>query len=278
MERLRPGGGALGAAFWDSRARRYAKVVAGSAERDPFLARVRPIARPGSTVIDVGAGSGRFTLALAPRVRVVTAVDPSRVMLSIIRQEARRQELANVHTVLGRWEEADVAPADVVICSFVLGMIEDAPGFLRKLDAAAIRRAFVYLSALSAEVILDPLWRHFHGTSRRPAPSYLDAAAVLEELGFPPEVEVVEVPTISRFPTLNDAVRSYRENLLLTDDPGTRRELRKILSGWLIRQDGGLRPPFRTTPSAILSWAPSSARRQAPSRRARPAGPDAPGG
>lgn len=255
-ERLRPGAGAVGPDFWNRRARLFAGQMAGTAERDPFLPRVRRACGRSTTVLDVGAGSGRFTLALAPGVAHVTAVDPSKAMLSIVRSEARRQGLTNVSTVLGRWEEVGVPPADVVICSFVLPMIEDAAGFLRKLDVSARHRAFLYLSGLGLDAPLDPLWRHFHGRPRSPSPTYLDAAAVLEEIGVEPEIEVVEVPVWSRYPTVAEAARRYRESLLLPDTAEARRELRKLLSSWLVKLDGQLCPPFRTLPSAVVSWTP----------------------
>jgi SAM-dependent methyltransferase len=256
LERLQPGRGGLGADFWDSRARRFAVAVAGTAERDPFLAHLRRVARRGSSVLDVGAGSGRFSLALAPRVRRVIAVDPSEAMLRILRREAGRRGFDNIETILGRWQEVEAGPADVGICSYVIPFIPDAPAFLRKLDAASRERAFVYMSGISADPI-DHLWRYFHGRPRRPGPTYLDLAAVLEESGVSPEVAVVEVPTISRFRSLDAAVRSYRDTLLLPDTREVRRELRALLRAWLVPRGEGLAPPFSTMPGAIVSWRPT---------------------
>lgn len=256
IEKLKAGAGSLGAEFWDRRARRFASRVAGTAGRDPFLARVRRRVGSATTVVDVGAGPGRFALALAPRAHEVIAVDPSREMLSLLRSEARRLGVGNVRTVTGRWEEVE-ASGDVVICSYVVPMIPDAAGFCRKLDAAARRRAFVYLNAVSGDVFLDPFWRHFHGRPRSPAPTYLDLAAVLSEIGAAPEIEVVEVPTMTRFKSLSEAVSSYRESLLLADTAEVRRELRGLLESFLVRRDGRLCPPMRTVPAAIVSWEPS---------------------
>ena len=257
MERLAPGRGTAGPEFWNSRARRFAATL-GTGASDPFYGRVGRRVGRRSTVLDVGAGAGRFALALAPRVEEVVAVDQSRAMLNVLRREARRLGLANVRTVLGRWEEVDAPPADVVICSYVLPLVEDVAGFVRKLDATARRTAFVYLGALGGDSLLDPFWRHFHGRPRRPLPTYLDAVSVLEELGIAPHVEVVEVPTRSRFADLRQAVADYRDYLLLPNTPDVRRRLRALLASWLVEQDGALRPPVRTLPAAILSWTPTA--------------------
>lgn len=259
MERLSPGRGVTGPAFWDTRAKRFAAMVAGTAERDPLFARLRQATGRRSTVLDVGAGPGRFSLALAPRVARVVAVDSSGAMIDLITKRARQLKLANVEGVVGSWPDVDVAPAHVSVCSYVLPLVADAKRFLRKLDACTTERAFLYLGAASLDLLTDPMWRHFHGKPRKPGPTYLDAVAVLAELGIEAEVEVVELPTRSRHKNLDAAVKSYRDQLLIPDEPGARRELRGLLSSWLVEDNGELRPPVRSTPSAIVSWRPTTA-------------------
>ncbi|MDQ3897141.1 MAG: class I SAM-dependent methyltransferase [Actinomycetota bacterium] len=255
MERLQPGRGAVGAAFWDSRAKRFAsRLSPGTATSDPFYRRLRRATGRRSTVLDVGAGPGRFTLALAPHVAAVTAVDPSGAMLDICRRQARRLGLDNVTCIHARWEDAEVAPADVAFSSYVLPLIADAARFLRKLDAAARQRAFLYLGAFSLDAVMDPLWRHFHGRPRKPGPTYLDAVDVLRELGLSPEVEVVEVPSRARFKNAAEAAKDYRDQLCLPDTPEVRKELRGLLADWLVPRDGALGPPLKSVPAAIVSW------------------------
>lgn len=244
----------LGAAFWDARARRYATRTAGTAEADPLLARVQSATGPETVVLDVGCGPGRFALALAPEVAQVVALDPSPAMLTLLRRQARREGLDNVTTVTGRWQDVEIEPVDVALCSYVLPLIEDALGFLAKLDASCRHEAFVYLSAMSTDAVVDPFWRHFHDAPRNPGPTYLDALAVLAELGIDADVEVVELPVRTRFDSLGEAVRDYRDHLLLGDSPEVRKELRALLSSWLVPADGSLRPPLRSTPAAILHW------------------------
>jgi SAM-dependent methyltransferase len=261
MERLQGGPGSMGPAFWDRRAPRFVKGPMASTDGDPLMPRLRRAVRPGSVLLDVGSGPGRFSLALAPRAGEVVAVDPSRRMLQILRRRAREAGVTNVRTVVGRWEEVGPAAADigadVALCAHVLPLIADPAPFLRKLDAAARRRVIVYLGAFAADAIADPFWRYFHGAPRRTAPSYLDAMAVMEEVGIRPEVEVVEVPVRARYATIEEAVDSYRESLALPNTAAVRRELAGLLGPWLQRRDGVLRPPLRTQPAAIISWAPA---------------------
>jgi len=259
IQRLAPERGAGGVGYWDQRAQRLAPRLSGTTEGDPFLARLRRLTGRRTTVLDVGAGPGRFTLAIAPHVERVVAVDPSAAMLDIVRAEADRLGLANVAVVEGRWEAADVARADVAFASYVLPVVEDAPAFVAKLDASARRHVLLYLGAFTNDAIVDPLWRHFHGTPRRPGPTWLDAVAVLREMGIDPTVEVVEVRSRARFDTLAEAVDDQLDYLALEDTPDNRGELAELLAMWLVRAGGGFRLPIATLPAAVIRWVPRTA-------------------
>jgi len=266
-ERLAPGLGSLSGSFWDCRADRYAASMPRTdLEGDPLLRRLRRVTDPSDgTAIDVGAGAGRFSLSLAPHVGHVTAVDPSEAMLAILRRDAEEMGATNVETVPGTWEEVDAAVADVAFSAFVLTLVPDARPFLEKLDAAARGHVFLYLGAYCADALLDPIWRHFHGSPRAPGPSYLDALAVLRELGIAPEVKVVELPNRRRYATVNEAVERYRDWLLLDDTPEVRGELEELLPTWLMGRRGAFRSPMRSQAAAIIHWRPAG-------RGARPPG------
>jgi len=259
-EAIEPGRGATGPEFWDARAKSFAKAVAGSATTDPFLARVRREVDRRTTVLDVGCGPGRFALALARRAREVIALDWSPAMTAIVAAGARREKLANLRCVAARWEDAEVSPVDISICSYVLPIARDPEGFLAKIDATTGRRAFVYMNAAPADLVLDPLWRHFHGRPRRPGPTYLDAVDVLADLGIAATVEIVEVPVRGRYTSVAHAARAYRDTLLVPDTPEARRELRRVLTSWLVADGDRLRPPLRSLPAAIVHWAPTPGR------------------
>src|SRR5437867_2372810 len=52
--------------------------------------------RPGLHVLDMGCGVGRITLAMAPRVRSVTAVDISPKNIEVLRRHASERGLTNI--------------------------------------------------------------------------------------------------------------------------------------------------------------------------------------
>jgi len=256
-ERLAPSRGAMDSAFWDRRADRYdAAMKCTRIEGDPLLRRLRRLTDASTTVLDVGAGTGRFALALAPGVRHVTAVDLSEGMLAVARRDATDAHITNLETVHASWVQAAVEPADIVFCAYVLPLVPDAVPFLEKLDASARKRVLLYLGAWSQDAVLDPLWRHFHGTPRTPGPSHLDAFDMLGELGIAAQVTPVEIVGHRRFATIDEAVDQFREALLLADEPDVREELGRLLAMWLLGRRGAYRWPLRTMPAAIIHWRP----------------------
>src|SRR5437762_3492660 len=72
--------GRTSADFWDRRATGFHRATRDWT-RDPFYALVARQVGPRTTVLDVGAGTGRFSVALAPLAERVIAVEPNGSML-----------------------------------------------------------------------------------------------------------------------------------------------------------------------------------------------------
>src|SRR5436190_6251716 len=249
--------GRTSADFWDRRARGFHRATRDGT-RDPFYALVARHVGPRTTVVDVGAGTGRFSVALAALAERVIAVEPNGSMLGILREELAERRIHNVEVHQARWEDCEGIQADIVVASHVLYPIADAAGFLHRLDAATRRCCFVTMRGLHLDALTDRFWRHFHGEPRRLPPTYVDGMAVLEELGILADATVLATPQSFRYPDLDMATDEFAEQLILPDDVATRAELRLLLADWLIPTDDGLRPPLDEMPVGVLSWGPES--------------------
>jgi SAM-dependent methyltransferase len=80
-----------------------------------------------STLVDLGAGTGRFALAAAPRVGRVVAVDVSPAMHAALRDRATRADLANIESVKAGFlsYQHTGSPADAVFTRNALHQVPD---------------------------------------------------------------------------------------------------------------------------------------------------------
>ncbi len=243
--------------YWGKRAKTYRAALHERIDEDPFLLRVLREVTIESTVLDVGAGTGRHTLELAPRVARVTAVDPSAAMLGLLREDMAARGLTNVDAVQGEWLLTEVPPADVAICSHVLYPIADIEPFIRKLAASARQRVFIYLR-------VDPLptdmglWAEFHGEELQGQPSHMDLLLALADTAIVPDVEIMHHRFTWTFGDVDEALAQVRNSLCLAeDDASATARLRTMLEQRLVRwPNGRLGPDVGSPRSAIISWAP----------------------
>lgn len=244
--------------YWGKRAKNYREALHSRMDEDPYLGRLRASVNRDSTVIDVGAGTGRHTIALAPHVRAVTAIDPAASMLAFLHEDLRAAGITNVEVIESDWLTADVAPADIVTCSHVLYPIDDVVPFLRKLDSAARDRVFIYLRTDPLPTDMG-LWAEFHGVPLQPQPVHMDLVPVLAQIGIMADVEVVEHRFTWTFATFDDAVAQVGNSLCLRpDDAGAQSRVGALLRERLIPwPDGRLGPEVGSARSAIVSWRPS---------------------
>ena len=247
--------GRTSAGYWDRRARRYHESTKNTVVNDPFFNRLRSVITPQTSVLDVGAGSGRFALALAPLAKQVIAVEPNAAMLDYLRRDAQTSHLSNISYSLNAWQDApDDLQADLVICSHVLYPIRDIVPFLAKLQRAARQACYIYMRATPIDALTAPLWKHFHGDERCYPPGYIHALDVLYEMSIYANVEIVSLAPSLRYPSLEVAGEELAEQLILPGDKKTREELRALLADWLVERDGMLVPPPKEMVCAIIWW------------------------
>lgn len=81
-----------------------------------------------SVVVDIGAGTGQFTLAVAPACKTVVAVDVSPVMLDTLRTKVGQPGHSNIEVVHAGFltYEHQGSPADFVYSRYALHHLPDA--------------------------------------------------------------------------------------------------------------------------------------------------------
>ena len=107
---------------WDEQPRRVQLAA------DIFAALEKQIPlRADMTALDYGAGTGLLTLALAPRVRRITAVDSSQGMLAVLAQKAQAADIRNVVRLQSDFAKDPLPPGpyDLIASAMTLHHVAD---------------------------------------------------------------------------------------------------------------------------------------------------------
>lgn len=96
----------------------YPVSIVHKTEYTLFEARLPSLFSSSDRVLEIGAGTGIFTLAIARRCREVTAVDISASMLEILKGKAAGEGLGNIRTIEGNAETMDLDGSYTVACAF----------------------------------------------------------------------------------------------------------------------------------------------------------------
>lgn len=148
---------------WDKRVRQWHSHVTSAAAFDRLRRDLIELAapRPADRCVDLGAGTGFVTMALAPLTSSVLAVDISSAMASALAGQAALDGLDNVSTQVSDLRDLQLEPAsaDLVISSYALHHLADAD------KRALVARAARWLRPGGRLVIGDMMFGR--GASRR---------------------------------------------------------------------------------------------------------------
>jgi CTP:molybdopterin cytidylyltransferase MocA/SAM-dependent methyltransferase len=224
---------------------------------DPVLDALCELAKPGETWLDIGAGAGRFALPLARVAGEVVAIEPSKGMLDVLREDMAAHKIANVRPVEGRWPMDDPPVGDVALIAHVGYDIEAIGPFLRAMEASARRLCVAVLMERQPASLADPFWPIVHGETRVALPALPDFVELLEAGGRSPTVTRIErEPRV--FASREELVGFLRRQLWIADGGEKERRFNEALDELIVEgPDGGFGLAGQTaSPIGIVTWEP----------------------
>ncbi len=182
--------------YWSSIAREYDRKVIANGK---LIGKIRKYVNRNTTVLDIGAGTGYLTLALAPAVKRVIAVEPSEAMLNILREKAEKLNIHNITYIPGKWEDVKTDKCDIVLASHSILCSHDPLNFFLKMYEYSNKYIFIIV------------FTDFDAISRKVSfPSYVLLYNMLCSLGVYPNIEIFKSYRRFFFKSKEDAVTKLR--------------------------------------------------------------------
>jgi SAM-dependent methyltransferase len=210
-------------------------------------------AHPGSSVLDIGAGTGAWAAFLSPHAARVTAVEPSAGMVEVLRETLAGSRVTNVTVVPRPWPDEAIAPHDVTLCAHAMYGAADFAGFVRGLERVTRRHVFLLLRALDPDGVMAEATMHVRG-HRHDSPDFQVGYNALLELGIFPDVVMEEgLWEPWRHASLEEALAEVKRRLGLPGAGGHDAFLAGLLERRLVPADDAYVWP-RATRSALAHW------------------------
>jgi SAM-dependent methyltransferase len=238
--------------FWGKRADVFARRIdSPDATFDAILVHIQR----GETLLDVGAGAGRYAIPAAGRAREVIALEPSAGMGRTLLQEAQKRGVGNLRLIEGDWLSTSAPIADVVLCAHVLYFTPDVVPFVRKLQEHARRECVIVIRVDQAGAGAGPLYEEIHGEPQQPEPTFIDLYNLLYRMGIVADVQIAEGRnTMSSFENLEQAEATVATSLA-PETEEARAKIRPFLEANLVPGPDGLlvfKNAHRRV--AVVSW------------------------
>jgi len=93
---------------WNKKAHtypRYGEEANSIEEQILSLAKAEGISFAGKTVLDIGCGTGRFTILIAKEAESVTGTDISENMLNIMEEDMKAEHIDNIYIICADWKD-----------------------------------------------------------------------------------------------------------------------------------------------------------------------------
>jgi Methyltransferase domain len=221
---------------------------------DPALEALRAIVRPTDTLLDIGAGGGRYALPLALECREVIAIDPSDGMRDVLTSTMAEHGIHNIRVMDGRWPAAaNDLKGDIALIAHLGYDVEDIGPFLDAMEASARRECVAVLLSQPPPTEADRYWPEIHGVERAALPSLPEFLMLLTARGNLFEVRLVDRSAQS-YSEPAQALAWLRQQLWTAPASLKDQALERLARERLVERDGRYALNWAPVPVGVVTW------------------------
>lgn len=173
---------------------------------------------PPMSILEIGAGTGAFTVPLSRIARRITAVEPSPSMRRILREKLEAEGISNVEIVPFAWENAPAVPHDIVLAAGCCYAFYDVQEALRKMLDNARQRLILTAGDDGQENIYQACARSLGVPDPCAGPGYIHLYNVLYEMGILADIRILKSRRNLIYDDLEHAVGIWAERLEVPEE------------------------------------------------------------
>ncbi|NLC28578.1 MAG: class I SAM-dependent methyltransferase [Campylobacteraceae bacterium] len=156
---------------WDEKATKYSRF---SSSLTPFQTNIFDFIKKHKVdfrdkkIIDIGCGTGVYTLHLALEAREVVGADFSMEMLKIMQNDAKSNGIHNIKTLHAKWDKLELKESfDIAFCSMTPAVGDDKT--FKKMHLCAKEKVYLGWGGKRESSFLDPIFKDFNSKYKAPS-------------------------------------------------------------------------------------------------------------
>lgn len=241
--------------YWQSRAREYDERVKVKWNKPDSTRRfMLNILEPHTSMIDIGAGTGAWSILFSKRLNTITAVEPSKAMREVFQEKIVHEGINNIEILAEKWQDCTPELHDYTFCSHAMYGTVDFPGFVNKMNDRSRKMCFLLIRAPSEDGLITEAFQHVWNQPHD-SPNFTIAYNILLQMGIFANV-LFEEPEKRYFiasASEQEAFIELKKRMGLIDTCEHDDYLRALLRRRLVQQDSQFLWPGCAR-SALVYW------------------------
>ena len=191
---------------WDDISKDYGKWLENDDYPDKLIENMR--LSPDDTVLDIGCAEGTISRKIAKRVKSLTGLDKSNLMLEELNKKALEEDITNIKTIqmdINDINHEDIGDYDIVLASRCLNGISNIKNTLITLNEIANK--YVYITVFgSSSYKYKKEKSEIAGKPFKAGTDYIVLVLLLKSLGIEANVIQLECENLKEYHDINEAI------------------------------------------------------------------------